>query len=282
MPASNYAGKALTANLTTEATTLYKSVKSESSYGKVAVQQDMLVEKTREQRAAEIAETIISLREQRMCIVTGDTDATFSGEALGAAVEELTRLEQEYLSLFTGYSEYDTQTFTFDLVPDKNRDSQPAASFPFFQDNPPYVAEHHIQRHQDAPCERGKRRSRLEEAAPGAEPEELRIPQQTGKGAEQQVVRPYTAVCIVGECPVPGILVKAVRGICQETSACHDECRRQCLEQRCHALHLEGPAYIQPEGEACAHHSGKQGHRKTFCKGEFLDGGLPLLFRKPL
>lgn len=129
VPASNYAGKALTANLTTEATTLYKSVKSESSYGKVAVQQDMLVEKTREQRAAEIAETIISLREQRMCIVTGDTDATFSGEALGAAVEELTRLEQEYLSLFTGYSEYDTQTFTFDLVPDKNRDSQLYVAF---------------------------------------------------------------------------------------------------------------------------------------------------------
>ena len=129
IPAGDFADKAITANLTTEATTLYRSVKSESSYGKIAVQQDMLVEKTREQRAAEIAKTIISIREQRMCIVTGDTDATFSGEALGAAVEELTRLEQEYLTLFTGYSEYDTQTMTFDLVPQKDRDSQLYVAF---------------------------------------------------------------------------------------------------------------------------------------------------------
>lgn len=125
----DYSEKALTTNLTTEATTLYKSVKTGSTYGKVAMQQDMLVEKTEEQRAAEVARTILTLREQRMSIITGDTDATYSGEAMGAAVAEMTRLEQEYLTLFTGYSEFDTQKMTFDIIPDKDRGSQLYVAF---------------------------------------------------------------------------------------------------------------------------------------------------------
>lgn len=122
--AGDYADKALTANLTTEATTLYRSVKNDASYGKVAVKQDMVVEKSEEARAAEMAGMIFSLREQRLGIITGDTDATYSGEAMGAAIQEITRLEQEYLTLFTGYSEYGTQKLTFDLVPEKGRENQ--------------------------------------------------------------------------------------------------------------------------------------------------------------
>lgn len=45
---------------------------------------------------------ILSLRQQRINIITGNTDATFSGDALRAAVEEIGRLEEEYMSLFTG------------------------------------------------------------------------------------------------------------------------------------------------------------------------------------
>ena len=127
----DYSGKAMTAKLTTEATTLYKSVKDESNYSKVAMQQDMVVEKTEEERAAEVAQIIFSLREQRMSIITGDTDAIYSGSAMGAALDEITRLEQEYLSLFTGYSEYGTQTYTFDLVPTRNRESQMYIAFRF-------------------------------------------------------------------------------------------------------------------------------------------------------
>jgi hypothetical protein len=89
----------------------------------------MLVGKTPEQRAAEAADMILKLRAQRLQIVTGDTDATYSGEAMGAAVAELTRLEEEYLSLFTGYSDYQTKRMSFDVVPSAERESPMYVAF---------------------------------------------------------------------------------------------------------------------------------------------------------
>lgn len=117
----DYSGMSFTPNLSTEATTLYKSVKADSGYDKVAVKQDMLVQKTEEMRAAEIADLIFSLREQRINIITGNTDASYSGEAMGAALKEIDRLEQEYLTLFTGYSEYDRQKKSFEVIPGKDK-----------------------------------------------------------------------------------------------------------------------------------------------------------------
>ena len=84
----------------------------------------MVVEKTLEQKAAETAFTILDLRRQRLQIATGDTDATYSGEAMGAAIDELARLEEEYLTLFTGYSEFQTQKMKFDVVPEAGRENQ--------------------------------------------------------------------------------------------------------------------------------------------------------------
>lgn len=120
----DFASMSIPANLTTEATTLYKSVKSDSAYGKVAVKQDMLVEKSEEARAAEVAKMIFALREQRISIITGNTDASYTGEAMGAALDEINRLEKEFMSMFAGYSEYDTQKLSFDLTPQKDRENQ--------------------------------------------------------------------------------------------------------------------------------------------------------------
>ena len=119
----------MTSNLSTESTTLYRNQKKESAYNKVSVQQNMVVEKTPEKRAAETAEMILKIRQQRFQIVTGDTDATYSGEAMGAAIDELTRLEEEYMTLFVGYSEYQTQRMKFEVVPDAQRESQMYVAF---------------------------------------------------------------------------------------------------------------------------------------------------------
>jgi hypothetical protein len=72
---------------------------------------------------------ILKLREKKYQIVTGDTDATYSGEAMGAAIAELTRMEEEYMMLFTGYSECQTQVKRFELVPDASRESQMYIAF---------------------------------------------------------------------------------------------------------------------------------------------------------
>lgn len=126
---ADFSDKGVSSNLKSEATTLYRNDRRESQFSKVSVQQNMVVEKTLEQKAAEAAQTIIRLREQRLQIVTGDTDATYSGEAMEAAVNELTRLENEYMSLFVGYSDFQTQKATFDVVPSADRESQMYVAF---------------------------------------------------------------------------------------------------------------------------------------------------------
>ena len=125
----DFSDRGVSSNLKSEATTLYRGERKETAYSRVSVQQNMVVEKSLEQKAAEAARTIVRLRDQRLQIVTGDTDATYSGEAMGAAVSELTRLEEEYMSLFIGYSDYQTQNMTFDVVPAADRESQMYMAF---------------------------------------------------------------------------------------------------------------------------------------------------------
>ena len=117
----SFAGNGLISNVASESTTLYRNVKDESAYTRVAVQQEMMVAKTPEKKAAETASLIFELRRKRIQIITGDTDATYSGEAMGAAVAEITRLEKEYMTMFTGYSEKSVQRMRCDVVPEKGR-----------------------------------------------------------------------------------------------------------------------------------------------------------------
>lgn len=126
---ADFSSRGLTSNLTSESTTLYRNVKNESAYNKVAVQQEMVVQKSLETRAKEAADMIFSLRKKRMQIVTGDTDATFSGAALEAAVNEITRLENEYMSMFIGYSDFSVQKMNYEVLPSKDNDSRLYVAF---------------------------------------------------------------------------------------------------------------------------------------------------------
>lgn len=58
-------------------------------------------------------------RDQRYKILTGDTDASYAGEALGTAITELTRLENELLPLFEGTTETAKGRAYFDVTPDR-------------------------------------------------------------------------------------------------------------------------------------------------------------------
>lgn len=113
----DFSDKGISSNYTSESATLYQNVRQEDAYSKIAVQQDMVVEKSLEKKAQEAADMIFSLRKTRVQIVTGDTDANYSGAAMESALNEISRLEKEYLTLFTGYSEFQTQNKRFDIVP---------------------------------------------------------------------------------------------------------------------------------------------------------------------
>lgn len=114
---ADFSDKGVSSNITSESAVLYRNVREQSAYNKVSVQQNMVVAKSTEEKAKEAADMLVNLRNTRVAIVTGDTDATFSGEAMASAIEEISKLEAEYLSLFMGYSDYQPQTMTFDVVP---------------------------------------------------------------------------------------------------------------------------------------------------------------------
>ena len=106
------------ANLGTQTTQLYKTVTNEDGeVEKVAVPQTQTVVKSSDKKAEETAQLIFRLREKKIDILTGDTDANYSGEALGSAVANMDRLEQEYTSLFTGKTTVAHQQASFEVVP---------------------------------------------------------------------------------------------------------------------------------------------------------------------
>ena len=111
-------------NLANESSTLYRTVQTESGTERVAVRQSQTVERSLESKAEEVASQIFNLRAKRLNIITGDTDATFSGDAMRAAIEEINRLEDEYLALFFGKVKEDVQRASFDVIPVKNNERQ--------------------------------------------------------------------------------------------------------------------------------------------------------------
>lgn len=113
----DFSAKGISYNLESRSTVLYPAEEDGSRYNSVSVQQKMTVSKSPEERAREAAERISELRENRLDILTGETDANFSGAALGEAIRALEALEAEYLSLFTGYGTCEVQTRTFHLIP---------------------------------------------------------------------------------------------------------------------------------------------------------------------
>lgn len=118
-PAGGFAGAASGNNFSSETVELYRMEERDGVYERVSVQQTQVVAKSLEKKAAETAAAIFRLREKREQIITGDTDATFDGEALGAAIAEITRLEEQYMTMFLGYTDYSVQRMNFDFSPKK-------------------------------------------------------------------------------------------------------------------------------------------------------------------
>jgi len=116
-PEADFGAMGVTSQTRTEVRTTWQEVQTDTSFIRVPVEEAFEVEKTPEMKAKEAAELILKAREERFNISTGNTDATFSGEALGAALAELDRVEKEYLTLFTGYTVSREQQGSFDVVP---------------------------------------------------------------------------------------------------------------------------------------------------------------------
>jgi len=96
----------------------YKTIQTEEGVIQVPVEHKVKQAKSTEDMAAEAAEMVLSVRKDRLNIVSGDTDANYAGEAMNAALRELDRIEEEYLALFCGRSIKHTNVAYFDVIPD--------------------------------------------------------------------------------------------------------------------------------------------------------------------
>jgi hypothetical protein len=114
----------------------YKSIQTEEAVVQVPVEHKVKSAKTMEDKAAEAAEMILSVRKDRLNIVSGNTDASYSGEAMGAALKELERIEQEYMALFQGYTVKRTYTASFDVVPEAGQNVQRYLAFRLTDNGP--------------------------------------------------------------------------------------------------------------------------------------------------
>ena len=123
IPDADFSKQSLTEPFTTVKQTVYKDVQTDTSFTRIAIQQDVTVARSLEEKAREAADRVLRAREEKFKITIGDTDATYSGDALGSAIAELTRVEQEYLTLFTGYSVQKTESRTFEIIPVKGTET---------------------------------------------------------------------------------------------------------------------------------------------------------------
>lgn len=122
-PKEDFSSKGIPANLTSTSSSLYGKA------GDMVVQQSLVIEKTLEKKAQEVAEMIFKIRENKYKILVGDTDATYSGEAMKATIDELTKMEENYLTLFTGYSQKRDLRASFEVLPSPNAKSQVYVAF---------------------------------------------------------------------------------------------------------------------------------------------------------
>lgn len=98
-------------------TTEQSGLAGEDSFGDLPVNRTSAVEKSTEQMASDAAGTIFTLRKRRFDLVTGEMGENVFGAGLAAALKEMDRLEEEYLSLFIGKRYTQRIVRTFSVLP---------------------------------------------------------------------------------------------------------------------------------------------------------------------
>lgn len=102
-----------------ETRTVMRMVRQDTAFVNVPVMQRQSVTRSLQDKAAEVADLIFELRNNRFKLLSGDLDLFPDGKALEAIINEFARLEKEYLALFTGKVIESRHRFIFEYSPDK-------------------------------------------------------------------------------------------------------------------------------------------------------------------
>lgn len=113
--------------------TVYKEEVYDTIIRKVPILKPNLVKKTIEEQAKELADRITLLRDDRAALLVGeaDNDNLPTGDALKIMLNEIDKLEAEYLTMFVGRSDTLRYTYTFSFTPEYNDFKQSVILFKF-------------------------------------------------------------------------------------------------------------------------------------------------------
>ncbi|HER08435.1 MAG TPA: DUF4831 family protein [Bacteroides sp.] len=99
--------------------TMYKTLVTDTSFVRVPVDRTIVEQKTIARKAEEAAEFILLIRSSRFEMLSGEYKVFPQGEAMAAAIDRLDRLEDSYLSLFTGKNLRTVYRRSYFLVPEQ-------------------------------------------------------------------------------------------------------------------------------------------------------------------
>ncbi|MCA1756314.1 MAG: DUF4831 family protein [Bacteroidales bacterium] len=111
-----------------EQDTTYRVVELDTAFVRIPYVLERRRQLTLEQQAESTASILLELREGRHLILTGEA-TVFPQDR--AAIDEINRLEDEYISLFTGKSAREIKTFRFFMIPTPEMLGQPTILFRF-------------------------------------------------------------------------------------------------------------------------------------------------------
>lgn len=93
------------------------SESQQADFPKVNVDRVSPIEKSLEEQARDAANTIFTLRKRRFDLVSGEAGEYVFGEGLKAALQEMEKMEGEYLALFMGKQSVSREVRTIEVVP---------------------------------------------------------------------------------------------------------------------------------------------------------------------
>ena len=108
--------------------TVYKLVNADTTFIKIPYLVERKKQLTIDQLAEKAAKSLLELRDGKHQILIGEATVFPQDKA---AIDEMNRLEKEYLSLFTGKSWTEVKTLTYTLVPQKDMSGKPITLLKF-------------------------------------------------------------------------------------------------------------------------------------------------------
>ena len=104
-------------------------VMSDTSFVKVPVDKQSISDRSPEDMAMAAANTIYTLRKRRIELITGEIGENVYGAGLKAALNEINRLEQEYMALFLGKQYRQRIVKVYNVIPKEGNNNEVVCRF---------------------------------------------------------------------------------------------------------------------------------------------------------